>query len=93
MADTVSGQLYAAPHIFFVYRHILRFYRYFCNYASGLCTYQKELSPFYAEEEASAMAKWISSDILHLSTLELYTGKDMNFPRKSGRNWRIFFGA
>ena len=25
MADTVSGQLYAAPHIFFVYRHILRF--------------------------------------------------------------------
>ena len=40
---------------------------------------KKELSPFYAEEEASAMAKWISSDILHLSTLELYTGKDMNF--------------
>ena len=43
---------------------------------------KKELSPFYAEEEASAMAKWISSDILHLSTLELYTGKDMNFSTK-----------
>lgn len=28
------------------------------------------------------MAKWISSDILHLSTLELYTGKDMNFSTK-----------
>ena len=43
---------------------------------------KKELSPFYAEEEASAMAKWISSDILDLSTLELYTGKDMNFSTK-----------
>lgn len=43
---------------------------------------KEELSPFYAEEEASAMAKWISSDILHLSTLELYTGKDMNFSTK-----------
>lgn len=40
---------------------------------------KKELSSFYAEGEASAMAKWISSDILHLSTMELYTGKDMNF--------------
>lgn len=29
------------------------------------------------------MAKWISSDILHLSTMELYTGKDMNFSRKA----------
>lgn len=28
------------------------------------------------------MAKWISSDILHLSTMELYTGKDMNFSTK-----------
>lgn len=43
---------------------------------------KKELSPFYGEGEASAMAKWISSDILHLSTLELYTGKDMNFSTK-----------
>lgn len=43
---------------------------------------KKELSPFYAEGEASAMAKWISSDILHLSTMELYTGKDMNFSTK-----------
>lgn len=44
---------------------------------------KKELSPFYGEGEASAMAKWISSDILHLSTMELYTGKDMNFSRKA----------
>lgn len=44
---------------------------------------KKELSPFYAEGEASAMAKWISSDILHLSTMELYTGKDMNFSTKA----------
>ncbi len=44
---------------------------------------KKELSPFYAEGEASAMAKWISSDILHLSTMELYTGKDMNFSMKA----------
>ena len=29
------------------------------------------------------MAKWISSDILHLSTMELYTGKDMNFSTKA----------
>ena len=43
---------------------------------------KKELSSFYAEGEASAMAKWISSDILHLSTMELYTGKDMNFSTK-----------
>lgn len=43
---------------------------------------KKELSPFYGEGEASAMAKWISSDILHLSTMELYTGKDMNFSTK-----------
>lgn len=43
---------------------------------------KKELSPFYGEREASAMAKWISSDILHLSTMELYTGKDMNFSTK-----------
>ena len=40
---------------------------------------KKELRPFYEEEEASAMARWISSDILHLSTLDLYTGKDMHF--------------
>lgn len=44
---------------------------------------KKELSSFYAEGEASAMAKWISSDILHLSTMELYTGKDMNFSTKA----------
>lgn len=44
---------------------------------------KKELSPFYGEGEASAMAKWISSDILHLSTMELYTGKDMNFSTKA----------
>lgn len=43
---------------------------------------KKELSSFYAEGEASAMVKWISSDILHLSTMELYTGKDMNFSTK-----------
>lgn len=34
----------------------------------------------YPEAEAAAMAKWILTEIFHFSTMELYTGKDMNFP-------------
>lgn len=53
---------------------------------------KKELSPFYGEGEASAMAKWISSDILHLSTMELYTGKDMNFSTKAWKEVEDILG-
>ena len=40
---------------------------------------RQELSGYYADNEASAMAKWILTDVFHLSTLDLYAGKDMNF--------------
>ena len=40
---------------------------------------KQELSGCYSESEASAMAKWILSDVLELSTFDLYAGKDMNF--------------
>ena len=40
---------------------------------------KQELSGYYADSEASAMAKWIATDVYHLSTLDLYAGKDMNF--------------
>ena len=39
----------------------------------------QELSGYYADNEASAMAKWILTDVFNLSTLDLYAGKDMNF--------------
>lgn len=38
------------------------------------------------------MAKWISSDILHLSTMELYTGKDMNFSTKAWKEVEDILG-
>ena len=40
---------------------------------------KQELSNYYTDSEASAMAKWILTDVIHLSTLDLYAGKDMNF--------------
>ena len=40
---------------------------------------RQELSGFYADNETSAMAKWIMTDVFHLSTFDLYAGKDMNF--------------
>ena len=40
---------------------------------------KQELSGFYSDAEAGAMAKWILTDVFNLSTLELYAGKDMNF--------------
>ena len=40
---------------------------------------RQELSGYYADNEASAMAKWILTDVFNLSTLDLYAGKDMNF--------------
>ena len=40
---------------------------------------RQELSGYYADNEASAMAKWILTDVFNLSTLDLYAGKDINF--------------
>lgn len=40
---------------------------------------RKELSGYYPESETAALAKWILTDVFHLSTLDLYAGKDMNF--------------
>lgn len=40
---------------------------------------KQELSVFYSETEASAMAKCILTDIFGLSAIDLYVGKDMNF--------------
>ena len=40
---------------------------------------KQELSGYYTDSEASAMAKWILTDVFCLSTLDLYAGKDMNF--------------
>ena len=40
---------------------------------------RQELSGFYPDTEAAAIAKWVLTDVFHLSTLDLYAGKDMNF--------------
>ena len=40
---------------------------------------RQELSGLYPDTEAAAIAKWILTDVFHLSTLDLYAGKDMNF--------------
>ena len=53
-------------------------------------------SPFMRRKRLQPWQSGYLRIILHLSTLRrLYTGKDtcMNFSTKSGRNWRIFFGA
>lgn len=43
-------------------------------------TYIKQvLHPYYQETEAGALAKWILTEVFHLSTFDLYAGKDMNF--------------
>lgn len=39
---------------------------------------KKELSGFYPDGEASAMAKWTLVEVFHFTTLELYGGKDTN---------------
>lgn len=40
---------------------------------------KQELSGYYPESEASAMAKYILTEMFNLSVLELYAGKDINF--------------
>ena len=40
---------------------------------------RQELSGLYPDTETAAIAKWILTDVFHLSTLDLYAGKDMNF--------------
>lgn len=43
-------------------------------------SYIKEtLQPFYPQQEASALAKWILTDVFLFSAAELYAGKDSNF--------------
>ncbi|WP_300727296.1 peptide chain release factor N(5)-glutamine methyltransferase [uncultured Bacteroides sp.] len=41
----------------------------------------QSLAGLYPDEEIAAVAKCILTDVFHLSTLDLYTGKDMNFSR------------
>lgn len=43
---------------------------------------KKSLADIYSEPEASALAKWILTDVFCLSTIDLYAGKDMNFSTK-----------
>ena len=46
-------------------------------------TYIKQsLAGIYSDSEASALAKWILTDVFCLSTIDLYAGKDMNFSTK-----------
>ena len=46
-------------------------------------SYIKEtLQPFYPQQEASALAKWILTDVFLFSAAELYAGKDINFRQK-----------
>lgn len=40
---------------------------------------RQELSGFYPDAEAAAMAKYILTEKYQLSALDLYAGKDMNF--------------
>ena len=41
---------------------------------------KQALSGFYPETEAAAMARWILTDLFHFGTLDLYAGKDTDFP-------------
>lgn len=43
---------------------------------------QRLLSSAYEEGEAASLAKWILAEVFGFSTLELYTGKDTNFPQE-----------
>ncbi len=43
---------------------------------------KKDLQTFYPQEEVSAFAKLILTDVFHLSVTELYAGKDINFLQK-----------
>ncbi len=43
---------------------------------------QRLLSSAYEEGEATSLAKWILAEVFGFSTLELYTGKDTNFPQE-----------
>lgn len=40
---------------------------------------KQSLSGLYPDTELSALAKWILEEVFHVSTVDLYTGKDMNF--------------
>ena len=41
---------------------------------------KQALSGFYPETESAAMARWILTDLFHFGTLDLYAGKDTDFP-------------
>lgn len=43
---------------------------------------QRLLSSDYEEGEATSLAKWILAEVFGFSALELYTGKDTNFPQE-----------
>lgn len=43
---------------------------------------QRLLSSAYEEGEAASLAKWILAEVFDFSMLELYTGKDTNFPQE-----------
>ena len=40
---------------------------------------RQALSGHYPDTEASALAKWILTEVFHFSAVDLYAGKDMNF--------------
>ena len=41
---------------------------------------KQALSGFYPETDAAAMARWILTYLFHFGTLDLYAGKDTDFP-------------
>ena len=43
---------------------------------------KQSLAGIYSDSEASALAKWILTEVFCLSTIDLYAGKDMNFSTK-----------
>lgn len=44
---------------------------------------KQSLTGYYPVGEAAAMGKWILTDVFHLSAVELYAGKDINFSTES----------
>ena len=44
---------------------------------------KQALAAYYAAGEAAALGRWILTDCFHLSTVDLYAGKDTNFSKES----------
>ena len=50
---------------------------------------QKLIAASYAETEASALARWILEEEFGFSTLELYAGKDTDFPMEKRKRLNV----